>query len=500
MLEQLRLKEKVSNSRRNTGKFNLILGNDGLTLTLIVALSIVLRFYNISSESYWVDEGFSIEKAAKSFLKFIHDLPSDTRSDNNPPAYFIFLHFWSLLFGLGETATIYLSALLGIISVILIYYLGKRLHSERVGFISAFLLSISVFHVQYSQEARSYSMLVMMSLVSYLFFTKALERGGKVLAYFFSSVVLIYTHVFGILILLSQAIYLFIERPGHFSRIFKVQLLTALTFLPWVACLYWNVDFGINQGFVESYSRPPTLVNLHRIMIPIGFFSNVLWHQWIGIPCLITFCYLFLIALGRPTLIQALWFIIPFVIIMFLASVPKSILYSSRYFLMTLPAFYLLCSIGFVKSNRYVQVVSMCMILAFTGYNFYLFYTTIKKPQWRAVVASISSGYQQNDSVVIVGDAIQVVDYYSDKKLDRLRVSVWSKMLESQRDSIREEIKSHDRLWVIVEDRNIPKLQSLGIEDLFSGFRKVESQSFQGLQLSLLVLNEGVGKGVDQGQ
>ena len=51
---------------------------------------------------------------------------------------------------------------------------------------------------------------------------------------------------------------------------------------------------------------------------------------------------------------------------------------------------------------------------------------------------------------------------------------------------IKEEVKPYQRLWVIIDDRIIPRLRDLGIESLFTGFTKVDSKAFHGLQLSLL--------------
>ena len=79
--------------------------------------------------------------------------------DTNPPLYYTLQKFWLLWFGRSEGALRSLSAVLGSGSILLVYGLGEALSSARLGLLVAFLLAISPLHIEYSQEARAYTLL-----------------------------------------------------------------------------------------------------------------------------------------------------------------------------------------------------------------------------------------------------------------------------------------------------------------------------------------------------
>ena len=116
--------------------------------------------------------------------------------------YYLLLRFW-VLFGDGEAYIRILSILLGIATLPLVYLLGLRLFGRSAGLIAAFLLALNAFHVQYSLEARSYSLLVLLvTLVSFLF-VKCIEQPASRHWFFYvlASVLAIYSHLFAVLLL-----------------------------------------------------------------------------------------------------------------------------------------------------------------------------------------------------------------------------------------------------------------------------------------------------------
>ena len=71
--------------------------------------------------------------------------------------YYWFLFGWLRLVGLDASeALIRLpSAMLGATAVLLVYLLGRRLHSPTAGLGAAALLSLNGYHILMSQEART---------------------------------------------------------------------------------------------------------------------------------------------------------------------------------------------------------------------------------------------------------------------------------------------------------------------------------------------------------
>lgn len=124
-----------------------------ILLILIITLGAGLRIYNLGTESYWHDEFIMVRVASES-LSYIYNEALDGR----PPVYVVSAHFWIKLFGTSETATRSLSAIFGIVSIPMMYLVGKQLYNRKLGILSAFLISVSQFQIYYSQEFRYYSL------------------------------------------------------------------------------------------------------------------------------------------------------------------------------------------------------------------------------------------------------------------------------------------------------------------------------------------------------
>ena len=90
-----------------------------------------------------------------------------SRSEANMVLYYGLLHFWINL-GESEVAVRSISALAGCLVVPVIYSLGRRMFGTRVALISALLLAVNAFHIKFSQEARSYTLVVLLTALSSL--------------------------------------------------------------------------------------------------------------------------------------------------------------------------------------------------------------------------------------------------------------------------------------------------------------------------------------------
>src|SRR5437762_9547753 len=140
-------------------------------LSAITAAGAVLRFHILTAKSFWFDEGASVGIARLDWYNFVRIL---WRREANMTLYYLVLRGW-LHFGSGEWFIRALSALLGLATIPAVYLLGRRMFCARAGLIAAALLSMNAFHVRYSQEARSYSLTVLLCVLSSLYFLKYLE-------------------------------------------------------------------------------------------------------------------------------------------------------------------------------------------------------------------------------------------------------------------------------------------------------------------------------------
>src|SRR5262249_529989 len=159
-----------------------------------------LRFSHLSSKSFTPDEAFSITLVQAGWRAFRQLLVT---SEANMALYYLLLRMWSQTSDMpGFVRT--LSVLPGIAIVPAIYFVGKALFSRSAGIISALLLSVNVFHIMYSQQARSYSLLVLLVTCSCLLFVHTVRgnNGWSDLGYVLISAAALYAHFFAALVLL----------------------------------------------------------------------------------------------------------------------------------------------------------------------------------------------------------------------------------------------------------------------------------------------------------
>ena len=126
--------------------------------------------------------------------------------------HYIMLHFWTKLFGVSEIALRLLSVLFGLLSVPMIYIGGKKFFNSKVGLMSAFLLSISVYLIENSQLIRAYSIFLFFSIASIYFFARYIKEFKRrdLILFAIISIINFYTNFFASLLLDIQILFFFV--------------------------------------------------------------------------------------------------------------------------------------------------------------------------------------------------------------------------------------------------------------------------------------------------
>jgi len=133
----------------------------GLPAAGIIALAAVLRFVALGQKSLWLDEIMSVRLAQ---MPSVADTVRAVAAyDVHPPLYPILHHLWMRLGG-GDAFARIPSAVFGVAAVGLVYLLARRLLGERPALAAAALLAVSPYHIYYSQEARHYALVVLLTL------------------------------------------------------------------------------------------------------------------------------------------------------------------------------------------------------------------------------------------------------------------------------------------------------------------------------------------------
>lgn len=143
-------------------------------LGAIVVAAALARFSTLGLQSYWYDEAATVKVVAQPDLHTAIHLYLGTEA--TPPLYYLLAWLWVHLFGAGEVALRSLSALFGTAAVGVMFLAGRRLVGARAALAAAALLAVSPIMVWYSQEARAYSLLVLMSALSLWRFALAREQ------------------------------------------------------------------------------------------------------------------------------------------------------------------------------------------------------------------------------------------------------------------------------------------------------------------------------------
>ena len=93
--------------------------------------------------------------------------------ESTPPLYYLLAWPWSHLFGVHEVGLRSLSALFGTATVPVAYLAGRELIGRRAGLAIAAIVAVNPVLVWYSQDARAYALLVLLSTAALFFFLRA---------------------------------------------------------------------------------------------------------------------------------------------------------------------------------------------------------------------------------------------------------------------------------------------------------------------------------------
>jgi mannosyltransferase len=185
-----------------------------LPVAMLTAIGAVLRFIGLGRQSFWIDEIITVELVSKPLVDMLRAIPE---AESTPPLYYALAWLWSRAAGVDEAGLRSLSALVGTLTIPVCYAAARALVSYRAGVIVAALSAVSPLLVWYSQEARAYSLFVLLGALSFLFFSRALaEPSSRRLGLWAaaSSLVML-THYFGVFLVAGEALILLYRHRGR---------------------------------------------------------------------------------------------------------------------------------------------------------------------------------------------------------------------------------------------------------------------------------------------
>ncbi len=131
------------------------------TLVLLI-VTVFIQSYNINTP-LWLDEIYSYHISQKDFLSIIRN----SLSDAHPPLFYLIIHVLTNYLKLNNEIGLRLISLFSsTFTVLILTSLTTRLANSSIGFIIGIITATSPLLVFYSQEVRSYALLVMLATLS----------------------------------------------------------------------------------------------------------------------------------------------------------------------------------------------------------------------------------------------------------------------------------------------------------------------------------------------
>ncbi len=395
-------------------------------LVLIVILGIVLRIAYLDATSIHSDEGGTINFAGR---PTVPEVIEATQFDPHPPLDYIIIHFW-LKLGMNEFTVRLLSVIFGVLAIPLIYLVGKEFFDNRVGLLSALILTISQLHIRHAQLVRSYTLIVFLALLSVYFFVRYFKNQKKLDLgiYTLVSIVSIYTHYFLSLLVAGQLLFLIYN--AHKSRkygvlkqwmlAFGVIILSVLPnmgrFLAQMA--FSNQIYALQQSEALSFfSAGGDNIFVRVAMVFFHFsagylkanFANLLFIViFVGVVLVfgISFFYELKFEEKKNELLLLLALIFaPIAAIagVFAFNLIKASFVYARYMIFVSPFFYILISKGVLSLKKgSLKAIFIVLIVLFSSVSLYAYYTTNHTQEnWREMSGFVQKGEQQNELIAL---------------------------------------------------------------------------------------------------
>lgn len=480
-----------------------------LSLGLVVLVGAFLRFTMLRQQSLWFDEIDVVVRAQRPLDEVLRTF---IQAGENGPLYNILLALWVRLVGVSEIAVRVPSAVAGVLAIPLMYALARRTVGPTAGLLAAGLLTISPYHIWYSQEAKMYTLVVLLALLSSLALVEALERDRRLpwAAYAISTTLMFYTHVATVLVFVAQTIYVILARrawPGRERGWFVAAAVLTLPYIPvalWALRVIgggvstWQADVGLWEairilGVKMAVNRADAVIEARGALLYAALAVGGT------------------LVLAQRQRVRRWWLlflslaVVP-VVGLYLVSLRQSV-FSDRYAIVALPAYLMLVSaavVWLVRGRRSwpFGALAIFLLLAFAWgpIRDVNRSETAQKEDWRSSYADLARRAQPGDGVIVhPGYLITTYEYFQQRepRLNDYPVAVIPSFKVKWLDeplmvnTLREQLPGATRIWLVQSPVRVPEADpDVTLEGWLAthGQRLYESE-VNGVSLSLFALN-----------
>jgi len=376
-----------------------------LTETLLAA---VYSFLYLSKSSLWFDEVRSVVITSS----WVGLWNSVRLYEGNMWFYYVLLRIWRV-FGQSEFVVRSLSAVCAVISVPFLYQLGTRFFNRQVGTIAGALLAVNTFLVLYAHDGRAYSLFVLLSILCTSSFLTLHESFSwrRASLYIFLSGLLVYTHLFGFLLLASHGLSLIFRRNKDFS-IGKYALIAIGIFLESIPLLVLQPADKSNLDWVS----PPKYEAVKSFFILMSGGSTFL---------LAAYIFLGFLSIGSlrkkitdwPYLVLIAWLGVPVAASIVFSLVLKPV-FVFRYLIFCLPPLILLAAIGALEIKEKVpKYLVVGLLIAQSARTVFDYYPKLVMEDWAGAADFLVLNAKKAEPIIFFSyNMRQPFAYYLDKK------------------------------------------------------------------------------------
>ena len=455
-------------------------------LVVLILIAFGRGVLGLGAKSLWWDESLSLHRARLDLAGIVSNQITLTDSiqqvitvDNHPPLYFLLLRLAIQLLGESEFALRFPSLAFAVLTVPLLYATARRLIPGRrgAGLAAAALGALSPMYLWYGQEARMYTMVAFLSLLSFYLYIRAFfesnrSRAGWIAAYVGASALLVLTHYLGALLIIAEAAVLAIMLVrNRASRRLAMIAIGVLLVVSLGALLNASRTMPADTDQL-GFRFVPLFELLRDVLNSFSLGLSVDVADWYVILIDLLFLLFALLGLGwlvrherRAAWLLAGYLILPIVSIYLLSFVRPAYM-NSRHLILATPAFYLLAGTGLAAGSPIARAnggqrmsrmmpclwaAAGCLLAAGIGYSTcnYFFDSRYSKDPHREWGAYLREHSRPGDVVIVNPPHIaELYGYYASSDIPWVGLPLLNLPRAATVAKLQELVGSYDRVWL----------------------------------------------------
>ncbi len=337
-----------------------------ILIALFVTLGGFLRLYKLSSQPYWMDEGYTvnavisgIENGHKNFSAIL-----DSGKIYFCPIYCYPTEFIAKIFGKNAFSFRLFSAVAGILFILIIFLIVKNLFNANIALLSSFFISFSYWQIAWSRQARWYTLFALFFWLSLFFFYKFFygkkNKAANLSLAALTAVLAILTHKIALLLPIIALFWIIIDyaidKKKNLIKFIKNIALGIIFFI----ALALLMKYAFNTNFIFAFCKKISF----NYNLPY-YLSFYLKNYWL----LIIFSIFAIFNFKEKN--KAYFLILPVLAYLTVLSFLTNIVHY-RYLFHITPAFYILASVGIIDIYKKIRHNPLKFIFIFAIISIFL--------------------------------------------------------------------------------------------------------------------------------